>query len=110
MTTSSHFVSAMPAGYYGWLFPFRVADALPRWRPFASKQRKTLFITFLDETALLPPKKMVHVSFTSLLDALHSKLSLRFLNTAYMQLNSVYVSLRERVAGSTPARAVTGSK
>lgn len=107
---SCRFVSAMPAGYYGWIFPFRVADALPRWHPFAGKHCKTLFISFLEEMALLLPKKIVQISFTNLLDAPHSKLSLRFLNTAYSQLNSVHVCLRERVAGSTPARAVTGNK
>ena len=106
----SHFVSAMPAGYYGWLFPFGTADALPRWHPFAGKQCKTPLISFLEAIALLLTKKIAQVSFTDLLDAPHSKLSLRFLNTAYMQLNSVHVSLGERVAGSTPARAVTGNK
>lgn len=109
MTMSCHFVSAMPAGYYGWLFPFRVADALPRWHPFAGKHCKTLFISFLEEMALASQENCSGF-FTNLLDAPHSKLSLRFLNTANSQLSSVHVCLGERVAGSTPARAVTGNE
>lgn len=94
------FVSAMPTGYYGWLFPFRVAGTLPRWCPSAGKQCKALLSWgFWKKWLSYFPIKL-QISFSKL-HVPCSNLWLRFLNAAYKQPSSVHVCME--VARNTPA-------
>lgn len=76
--------------------------------PLQVSGAKALFISFLEEIALLLPKKNCSTFFHQSAEC--SPQRIKFLNKAYMQPNSVHVCVGERVAGSTPARAVIEKK
>lgn len=89
-------------------FPSELQNRYPDGIPLQVSGAKTLFVSSLEEIALLLIKKNCSGFFHQSAEC--SPQQIKFLNKAHMQLNSVHVCVGERVAGSTPARAVTGNK